>query len=101
MEDKINEIIRVQKDNSSAYSAINVRLDDLTKSELDLSKLVHDHLNAESFPAKELKKNISKVKDLRGQFLRAEKMSTYTEINEIIRVQRQQQCIFSNQFTTG
>ena len=41
--------------------------------------ILHDHLNAESFPAKELKKNISKVKDLRSQYLRAEKMSTYTE----------------------
>ena len=79
MEDKINEIIRVQKDNNSAYTAINLRLDELTKSVSAMSTLLNDRLNADTFPAKELKKDISKVKDLRGQFLRAEKMSTYTE----------------------
>ena len=43
--------------------------------------MLQDNLAKADKPAAttQLKKNISKVKDLRGQFLRAEKMSNYTE----------------------
>ena len=78
MEEKINEIIRVQQENNSAYTAISLQLDELTRSVSASSTLLNDHLNGDK-AAKELKKNISKVKDLRGQFLRAEKMSAYTD----------------------
>ena len=80
MEAKMDEVIRVQNDNS-AYLAISVKLDKLIESVSNISTLLQSNLAKDDRFATttQLKKNISKVKNLRGQFLRTEKMSNYTE----------------------
>ena len=79
IEGKLDEIIRVLNDNNSVYRTISEKLDKLSASILQTSTLQPDHLNSYGKSVKQLQKNISKVKDLRGRFLRAEQMSSYTE----------------------
>ena len=47
MEGKIDEMIRVQKQNNSAYTAISLQLDELTRSVSASSTLLNDHLNGD------------------------------------------------------
>ena len=80
MEEKMDELICVLK-NNNVYAEISAKLDVLTKSISKNSTLVvDDQSNAEDMrSARQLKKNISRVKNLQGKFLRAEKMATYSD----------------------
>ena len=79
MEEKMDELIRVLKDNA-AYAEMSTKLDVLTKSISDNSTILHDHINAENpNSTKKLQKNINKLKNFRGKFLRAKKMANYTD----------------------
>ena len=78
MEEKMDELIRVLRDNN-AYAEISTKLDLLTNSISNTSTLLHQPIADDTSSTQQLKKNINKVKNLRGKFLRAEKMATYSD----------------------
>ena len=75
MEAKMDELIRTQSD--SVYKKVVDKLDELTDAVNKTSTIILNQTAVDG--TKQLRKNILKVKDLRGQYLRAEKMSAYTE----------------------
>ena len=76
MEAKMDELIRTQRD-ESVYNKVVDKLEELTDAVTKTSTILLNQTTVDG--TEQLQKNILKLKELRGQYLRAEKLSSFTE----------------------